>query len=330
VRILLTGGTGFLGGHLAECLAAAGHRVRALTRGKPDGGVLAAAGAEVVRGSLEDAASLREAAGGCEVVVHGAGLIRARRPSEYHAVNAGGTLRLLEACASLPALPRRFVLVSSQAAQGPSPGARPLSEEAPVRPVSHYGLSKLRGERIARAFGDRMEVVVVRPPAVYGPRDRETLEFFRLAARGLRLRLGPPDLRLTLVHVLDLVEGIRLAAEVPAARGGTFHLAAAEVLTLGGVMDAMAAALGARGREVTLPRAVLRGAAFLVEHAASLAGAIPALSIDKVRELGARAWVADPSAAAAVLGWRARIRAAEGIAATAAWYRARGWIAPPL
>ena len=326
MRILLTGGTGFVGGHVAHRLAAAGHGVRALTRGRDDAGVLAASGAEQVRGSLEDADSLRAAVAGVEVVVHGAGLIKARRTSEYMAVNGEGTLRLLEAAAAARPRPRRFVLVSSLAAQGPSPDGRPLDEGAPARPVSHYGASKLRGERIARAFVDRMEMVVVRPPAVYGPRDRETLEFFRLAARGIRARFLGEDLRLVLVHVEDLAEGIAAAAAVPAAAGGTFHLCHPEVATLGGVMDLMATAVGRRGVALSIPRPVLRAAAFASEHAASLLGRIPDLAVDKARELGALEWTADPTAARRVLGWEARIPLAQGIPSTARWYREKGWL----
>ena len=326
MRILLTGGTGFVGGHAAGRLAAAGHRVRALTRGRDDGGVLAAAGAEPVRGSLEDAASLRAAVEGADAVVHGAGLIRARRPSEYHAVNAEGTLRLLEACAASRPAPRRFVLVSSLAAQGPSPSGRPLAEGDAATPVSHYGRSKARGERIAGAFADRMEIVVVRPPAVYGPRDRETLEFFRFAARGLRPRMAGRDLRLVLVHVEDLADGIAAAAAAPGAAGGTFHLCHPEVVTMGAVLDLMARGLRREGRALPVPRALLFGAAFLSEAVASLPGRVPDLSLDKARELAAPAWVADPAAAARALGWRARIGVAAGIPATAAWYREKGWL----
>lgn len=326
MRILLTGGTGFVGGHVAGRLAARGHALRALTRGKDDGGVLARAGAEAVRGTLEDPASLREAVRGVETVVHGAGLIKARRAADYHAVNAGGTERLLEACAAADPPPRRFVLVSSLAAQGPSPGGRPLREEEPCAPVSDYGRSKLAGEEIARRFAGRMEVVVVRPPAVYGPRDRETLEFFRIARAGVRARFPFGDLRLVLVHVEDLAEGIAAAAESPGAAGGTFHLCHGETATLGGVMDLMAAALGRRGFPLRVPRTLLWGAAALQEALAAATGRIPDLSFDKVRELTAPAWTADPAAAKRVLGWEARIPLAEGIPGTARWYREAGWL----
>ncbi len=326
VLILLTGGTGFVGGHVAEGLAAAGHRVRALTRGRDDGGVLAGAGAETVRGSLEDPASLAAAVEGVEVVVHAAGLIKARSPSEFHGVNAGGTLRLLRACAEARPRPRRFVLVSSLAAQGPSASGRPLREDDPGLPVSHYGWSKRRAERIARAFADRLEVVVVRPPAVYGPRDRETLPFFRIAATGLLPRLPGRDLRLVLVHVSDLAAGVLAAAAIPGAAGGTFHLCHPEVVELGGMLGVMARAAGRNGRTVPLPRGLIRGAAFLSEQVASLTGRLPALAMDKAREVTAPAWVADPSAARRVLGWEARIPSCDGIPSTASWYRERGWL----
>ena len=168
--------------------------------------------------------------------------------------------------------------------------------------------------------------MVVRPPAVYGPRDREALEFFRIAARGLRPRMAGRDLRLSLVHVEDLARGLVAAVESPGAPGGPFHLCHPEVRTLGEVLDRMAAALGNAGRALPIPRGLLRGAAFLSEHAASITGRVPDLAVDKARELVQRAWVADPSAAGRVLGWRARTATEAGIPATAGWYRAAGWL----
>jgi nucleoside-diphosphate-sugar epimerase len=171
-----------------------------------------------------------------------------------------------------------------------------------------------------------MEIVVVRPPAVYGPRDRETLEFFRIAARGLRPRLAGRDLRLVMVHVEDLARGIAAALDAPGAAGGTFDLCHPEVLALGGTMDLMARALGRPGVALPIPRALLHAAAAVQEALAQVTGRIPDLSRDKAREIGAPAWIADPAPAARVLGWSARIPAAEGIPSTAAWYRRSGWL----
>ncbi len=326
-RILLTGGTGFVGGHVAERLRAENHEVRALTRGRDDGGVLRGAGVAQVPGSLEDARSLAAAVEGVDVVVHAAGLVRGRSPAAFHAVNAGGTLALLRACAAARPRPRRFVLVSSLAAQGPSPDSLPAPPaEGPLRPVSHYGRSKARAERIARAHGDRMDIVIVRPPAVYGPRDRETLPFFRLAAAGWRPRLAGRDLRLSLIHAEDLARGVVAAATEEGATGGTFHLAHREILTLGGVLDAMGDAQGVPGRPVRLPRAALRLAASLGDLLAAALPLSPPLTVDKAREMAARAWICDPASACVRLRWEARIPAAAGVASTAAWYRDHGWL----
>jgi nucleoside-diphosphate-sugar epimerase len=305
-----------------------GFALRALTRGRVDGGVLQEVGATLVPGNLDDANSLAAAVDGVEVVVHVAGLIKARTRRELDFVNALGTERLLRACMAARPMPRRLVLVSSQAAQGPSPDRRPVAADAPLRPVSHYGRSKARAERLARVLGARagIEVVIVRPPAVYGPRDRETLEFFLAARSGMRLRLAGRDLLLSLVHVEDLARGLVAAATVPAAAGRAFHLCHGEVLRMGGVLDLMARSLGVKGRAVALPRAMVTLAGFAFDHAYSLRGSVPPLTRDKAREITARCWLSDPGSAREVLGWEARIPAAEGIPSTANWYRNEGWL----
>src|SRR5205814_7617684 len=140
-------------------------------------------GVELCEGSLEDEESLRRAVQGCSSVVHCAGAIKVRRLDEFEAINVGGTHRLLEAACASPEV-RRFVLVSSLAAHGPSDSPQPRAVEAEARPVSEYGRSKLAAEREALRYADRLSVAVVRPPAIYGPRDPETFPFFRFASWG--------------------------------------------------------------------------------------------------------------------------------------------------
>src|SRR6185503_2201530 len=173
-----------------------------------------------------DQPSLDAAVGGADAVVHVAGLIAARSFTEMRRVNAEGVARLAAACGRARPQPRRFVLISSLAAAGPSRRGRPVREEDEPRPVSRYGLTKLLGERAAaRTLPSSIPLTVIRPPAVYGPRDRGIHGFFAAASRGVRVRLGTRTRRVSIVHGEDLAVAVRLALGAEAAAGRTYFVA---------------------------------------------------------------------------------------------------------
>jgi nucleoside-diphosphate-sugar epimerase len=323
--VLVTGATGFVGRHVADELSSAGHSVRCLVRASTDPSDLVRAGHRIVRGEVLDQASLAAAADGAEAVVHVAGLVSARSFREMRRVNVEGVARIAGEAARVRA--RRFVLISSLAAAGPSRDGRAVREGDPPRPVSRYGLSKLLGERAAaRALGPAVPLTVIRPPAVYGPYDRGIHGFFDAAARGIRLRVGSRPRRVSIVHGEDLARAVRLALDAAAAAGSTYFVANAESYEVDELIARIAAAVGGRTLAVRLPDAVVRAAGALAEEVARWRGAVPLFSRDKAREFLATGWVCDASRAAADLGWRPRWSLDEGLAQTAAWYRERGWI----
>lgn len=323
--VLVTGATGFVGRHVADELARAGHSVRCLVRPSTDASQLEAAGHRVVRGEVLDQASLAAAVDGADAVAHVAGLISARSFREMRRVNVEGVARI--ATESARARVRRFVLVSSLAAAGPSRDGHVVRESDPARPVSRYGLSKLLGERAAaRALGPAVPLTVIRPPAVYGPHDRGIHGFFDAAARGIRLRIGSRPRRVSIVHGEDLACAIRLALKAPAAAPKTYFVANAESYEVDDLIGRIASAVGGRTLSLRLPDPLVRAAGAIAEEVARWRGAVPQFSRDKAREFLANGWVCDPSLAAAELGWRPRWTLDEGLAQTAAWYRERGWI----
>ncbi|HUH12892.1 MAG TPA: NAD-dependent epimerase/dehydratase family protein [Longimicrobiales bacterium] len=320
----MTGATGFVGSHLVEALRPRVHSLRAVVRPTSDVRLLEAAGAERVVADLCDTAALTEALAGVDVVVHLAAATRARDAEAYRRVNVEGTRAIVTAALEAAPRPRRFVYVSSMAAAGPSTARAVRADDTP-RPLTTYGQTKLGGEAVALAAAPRLEVLVLRPPAVYGPRDRDLLPFFRLATRGILPVAGDPGRKLQLIHVRDLAQAIVRAVEAPDARG-IYHVADPRAYTWGEVSSLIARAVGRRGRSVPVPAGLLRAAALVSEGLAALRGRASIFNREKVVELLAPGWECDPGRAAEELGFETDIGLERGLAETAAWYRAQGWI----
>jgi len=321
--VLLTGATGFVGTHAAEAFAAQGVTVRAIVRHTSDTTRLRQLGATVIAGSLTDADVVVRAAAGADSVVHMAALTRARSQAEYDAVNDLATRALLRALGRAAWSPRRFVYLSSLAAAGPSAEAGVAAGTAP-RPLTAYGRSKLGGEVACAEEAGSFETVIIRAPAVYGPRDRDLLPFFRLAQRGLLPVPGRPDRRLQLVHVQDLAHAVVNAATLSGV-SGVYHVAEPRSYTWAEVLELVAAAVGRRGRTLPLPASALRAAAAVSEWGAGLVGRATIFNRDKAEELLAPGWLCDTEPALRDLAIAPR-SLADGLADTARWYRDHGWL----
>lgn len=300
--LAITGGTGFVGAALVNLALAEGHDVRALTRrAQPARGRLG-----WIAGDLADAGALDRLCGGADAVIHVAGVINARTAAEFQAANVEGTRALLAAAADVP----RYVHVSSLSAREPS--------------LSVYGKSKAAADALVAAA--RPDAAIVRPPAVYGPGDRETAHLFRLIARGWALL--PSDGRLSIVEVSDLAQALLALATAKTGGGNIFEIddATPGGLTHRGFAELIAGALGTRPRYLTIPAPVLTIGAAVDTLTARLKGTLPALSFDRARYLAHPDWTADSAPLRALGIWTPRVPAAEGIRRAAGWYRAEGWI----
>jgi len=316
VLALVTGGSGFIGSHLCERLLAGGHRVRVLARPGSALANLQGLSLEVARGGLEGD-GLEQAVAGADWVFHLAGALKGFREAELMRVNRDGTRRLLDACrAQAPGA--RVLLVSSLAAAGPGE----LTEEAPPRPLTWYGKSKLAAER--EVLGSGLASVILRPPVVFGPRDRDVLGYFRVARRCLPVA-GRGERRYSLVYAPDLADGLLRAAETPCPSGEIFHLTG-PALTWADFGRRIAAALGRPARVLALPEAALRLCGRAADLWCALRGRPGIFSSQKVIEMLAAGWVASPDKAARLLGWTAPTDLDTALAETVAWYRNHGWL----
>ena len=323
--VFVTGATGFVGSHLVEALASRGARIRALVRETSDVSLLRKLDAELVLGSLDDRRSLERGVDGVEVVFHLAALTYARTEAELFRVNAAGTRALVDAVLAAPSRPRRFVYLSSLAAAGPSVDGRPVHAGESPRPLTAYGRTKLEGERACLDAGAEIGAIALRAPAVYGPRDREMLRFFRYAARGFLPIPAGPERPVQLIHVRDLAEAlVRVAGG--AVETGVYHVAEPRVYTWTEVADYFGRAVGRSVRPVRVPQTAVRVAAALSEWGAGLRGRATIFNRDKARELLAPGWTCETESLRRDFGFVTEITLPDGLMQTAAWYRENGWL----
>ena len=299
--LAVTGGTGFVGGHLLRVALGQGYDVRALTRGwKPPEDEIA-----WVDGALDRPESLSKLTDGADAIIHVAGLINAPSREAFETVNVGGTAAMIDAARKSGV--RRFVHISSLAAREPD--------------LSDYGWSKAKSERLVAASG--LDWTIVRPPAVYGPGDRETLELFKMARRGLVAL--PPRGRFSVIHVEDLCRLILALLDEPDSWSETYepddgrengwenrHFAR----TLGRLY-------GRRAATLSMPRVVLRAASGLDRlFRRSKAKLTP----DRVGYFCHPDWVVSPDRKPPEKMWKPEIRTPTGLKETAEWYRREGWL----
>jgi nucleoside-diphosphate-sugar epimerase len=301
MKLAITGGTGFVGSHLIDAALAVGHQVQALTRrDQPERDRVL-----WIAGSLDDRDALQRLVSDADAIVHVAGVISAPDAAAFEHGNVAGTLAMLAAATAGGV--QRFIHVSSLAAREPK--------------LSLYGASKAKAEALIRSSG--LDWAIVRPPAVYGPGDKETLELFKMAVRG-QIYL-PPAGKLSLIHVGDLAElllaltrhaapGKALIEPDDGRKGGWTHREFG---------DALGRAVGVRARTISTPR-------FLLALGSRLDRLLrrdrAKLTPDRVAYFCHPDWVATPERAAPPDLWRPRIDTDQGLADTGAWYREHGWL----
>jgi nucleoside-diphosphate-sugar epimerase len=304
MRALITGASGFIGRRLASTLAGRGHDVVCLVRPTSDIRPLKGLPLRFVVGDLGDPASLALAVADRDHVFHLAGVVQALGEPAFESANAGGTRRLIEACLLRAPAIERFVLVSSIAAAGPSPGDRAMSEEDPPCPVSAYGRSKLAAERAALEAGARLPVTILRPPNVLGPGSRELDRAIRLVRKRLVPEIADDRPRTSLIDVDDLVEAMILAAGHPGGAGRTYFVTDGRAYAWSEITAAVAEELGIRGFVVRVPFGVQVMAARLAEAASRLSGGSPLLTREIVRAGHDHFWVYDGARIGRELGFR--------------------------
>ncbi|MDX1438397.1 MAG: NAD-dependent epimerase/dehydratase family protein [Rubricoccaceae bacterium] len=322
MKTFVTGGTGFVGSHLVETLLERGHDVTSLVR--KDSGWLNGRAVTTVQGDLFDVEALAEGMRGAEIVYHVAGLTRAPSRTALDRTNVDGTLNVLQAARNAGV--ERALVTSSLAAVGPS-GDGALDEGAPLNPISNYGRSKAEMERMVRELDSGPPVVIVRPPAVYGPREAD---FFTLIRAASKQRVLPVigdgnEPRVDLVYISDLVDGMIAAAEADKAGGQTYFLSGPRGYSDDEIRRAILDALGHGAININVPPAFVDAVGAVSEEIGKLFGKYPLLNREKAREASS-VWLVSSERAKSDFGYSPEVSLEEGMRRTVAWYRENGWL----
>lgn len=323
-RVLITGANGFLGAWLAKALVARGDDVRCLVRKGSDASALEGIRALIINGDVTDPPSLVHAMEGVHTVFHLAGIRRAATREEFMKVNAEGTRHVADAMVAAGA--RRLVLVGSLAATGPSIGGVPRVETDAWNPQEWYGESKVEAERIAFSFSDRLEVTSCRPSRIIGPGDHENLTFFKLVKKGMILRIGGAERKLSFVDVEDVVDQLLLQADRPEAVGEAFFASSAETASVEELMRVVAKCLHLTPRTVTVPERVLSWLGATADVITRATGRKLPLNRKLARQLLAPGWTCRIDKAQRLLGYQPKRTIAESIQRSAESYVALGWL----
>jgi nucleoside-diphosphate-sugar epimerase len=329
MKVLVTGASGFLGGHVVEALSARGDHVRALVRATSSRKVLERVhNVEFFEGTVERIDRMREAVDGVDAIVHTAGIIKARNTDEFFSVNVGGTSNVVQAARSASSSGRlkRFVHVSSLEACGPSFDGQPVPVQQ-ESPVTTYGRSKLAAEKVVLAAKDQVPVTILRPGAIYGPRDGEILEAFRSIQRGVLPLVAGGEAKGMWIYATDCAEACVRAIDADVPSGGIYFvddgcgpMAAKTMLA-----DAERA-LGRRAPiRANLPVPVLMTVARGLELFGRVANRPIMLTREKANML-LQNWICSSDTTRRELNWEPKVPWGEGVERTVQWYRQHGWL----
>ncbi len=324
-KVLVTGGSGFIGSHLVGALLARGYETACLLRRDVGRTTLRGREIRVFTGNLGDPAGLERAVRGVDAICHLAGNTRGPK---FWAANALGTANLVGAVSRANPELKRFVFISSLAAQGPGPIGLGLTESDPANPVSAYGRSKLAAEKSLSGLPPGTGVTILRPPVVYGPGDDSPLALIKSIQRGFLPLVCGPEKKFSLLYAADLVRTVTACLERPRAEG-TFLLSDGGAYTLKEMGEAIGRILKARYRAVPIPGTLFASAALAAEGWSLLSGKRQIFGWDKFLEISGSNWEVDCAPARERLGFAPEYDLNRGFAETLRWYADNGLLRAP-
>ncbi len=324
MKVLVTGATGFIGSYLSEELVNKGYEVRCLVRTNSDLRWITDLDVDCIYGDLFNTQSLKRAVKGVDYIYHLAGITDAVSKIDYININYQGTKNLIDIAKDEKL--KRFVLISSQAAAGPSSSLRPIRETDKPKPISAYGRSKLAAESVVKRYIDKFPITILRPSVVYGPRDNGMLILFKLVKKGLIPLLSHRDKYFNVIHVNDLVRGVILAAESENSTNETYFITDNRPYSWAEISNIALRNFGKRGIKIPIPFGILNRGVKILEFSSKVFQHPKFLSTDKMKDIEEDFWICSAKKIFNNLNFKTAIKIENGIKETLSWYRKHNWI----
>jgi nucleoside-diphosphate-sugar epimerase len=325
-RALVTGASGFVGGHVVHALHSRGITVRCLVRRSSRIDFIRPLAPELAIGDVTLPETLEAALEDVDGIVHCAGLTKTHSRAEYFRINEGGSRNLYATCRTRKDRIAKIVHLSSLAAFGPSNDGIPITEGSSPHPVSDYGESKLAGQRVAEACMAELPISIIVPPAVYGPHDVDFLVYFKFVARGIIPLIGKSARYLSLVYAKDLAEAIAETLVDDRTAGKSYLVDDGCIHTWTSLADTIGRAMNRAPKNIYMPAAALWGVAAIGDVQARLTGKARLINSQKVREFLQKAWTCSSQRIGDELGFHPQYPLERGIEETLGWYRENRWL----
>lgn len=322
----ITGATGFIGSHLVEELLKKNYSVKCLVRKSSSTKWLDGKNVELVYGDLFDKEFLSEVLKDVDYVYHVGGVTFAKKKEEFYRGNVEATKSLLESCIKFKPDIKKFIHVSSQACVGPSFDGKPIDETRDYFPLTTYGKSKMEAEKLVKSYFDKLNCTIVRPPAVYGPRDYAIFEYFKSMSHGLQPMIGFENKLISLIHAIDLVRGFILAGESDKSSSQIYFISSEKFYNWRDVGEITKQILGRRTLRLVIPHFAVKTVAFFSEVFGVFSKKPVILNREKARELTQAYWICSVEKAKREFGFSENFTLEEGFRNTIEWYKKYGWI----
>jgi len=328
VKILITGATGFIGSHLVDRFLTNNNDIKVIVRKSSNLRWIENLPVELSYASFYDISALEEVVKDVDYVYHVAGLTAAKNYDEFLKANRDATKNLLQACLNVNSNLKKFVLISSQTVAGPSRSFDlPVTENDTPHPITSYGKSKKEGEDVAISFMSQLPITIVRPPAVYGPRDTAIKDIFKTAKAGLGVLIGFSKKYVSLIHSTDLVRGIELAGTSEKSTGQIYFITSSRFYTWNEIMDLMKKVMNKKMFvTLKLPHFLILSIAWISGFLGKFSAKPPVFDYEKGIDFIQDYWTSSPMKAKEELGFVSEISIEDGIKETFQWYIDNKWI----